>query len=206
MPDLMSGNKVLRWVGLLFAEMTLAEAGLSYLAIIVLRVSGFGDDYGPTLIVLMLALLVYFAVTIVFLNRCCFDLMDKKKYYKAAGIAYGAFIVLSIVFRYVCYNDTYTWLFGMYKILSYSFLPIGSLGSVMIVHVLMITAILIVPQHLSYLFTDETSWTDREYKIYDIAEALKHSLATESERRAVLVGFSDELTYDDITELLKDDN
>lgn len=206
MPELMSENKVLRWAGILFAEMSLAEAGLSYLAIIVLRAGGFGDDYGPTFIALILGLLVYFTVTIIFLNRCCFDLLDKKQYYKAAGIAYGAFIALSIIFRFVCYRDTYTWLFGLYKILSYSFLPIGSVGSVIIVHTFMIIAILIVPQHLSYLLTEETSWTDREYKIYDIAEALKQSSATEPERRRVLAGFSDELTYDDITELLKNED
>ncbi len=208
MPGSVSENKTLRWIGILLTEMVLAEVLLSYIAIVVLRMGRFANTYAPTFIALLSGLFVYFVVTIIFLNRCCFDLLDKKLYYKTVGIAYGIFIAISVIFKFVCYMDTYTWLFGLYKIFNYTVLPVGSLGSVFIVHVFMIIAILIVPQHLSYLLTEESeiSWTDKEYRIVDIAEALKKSSATEAECRKVLVGFSDELTYDDITELLSNDN
>ncbi|MBR0366139.1 MAG: hypothetical protein IJH94_04985, partial [Clostridia bacterium] len=148
---------------------------------------------------------IYVVVMILLLNRCCFDLADKTMYFKAAYTAYGVFACLSILFIYVCYNETYTWLFGIYKIFYYTFLPVSVLWSALLLHIFMLGIIYVVPLWMSYVFAENTSWTDREYSIKEIAAALRASTADEQKKRAVLASLSDDITYDEITELLEDE-
>ena len=198
-------NKLLRWTILLLAVFFVAEVMLSYLALSILKTRIIGINYGMTFVALLIGFVIYIVVTIPLLNRCCFDLADKAMYFKAAYIAYGIFICLSILMKYVCYKETFTWLFGIFEIFYYTFLPMGVLMSVMTMHLIMLTLIYVVPFWMSYVFTDNTSWTDRAYSIREIAAALRASAADEQKKRAVLASLSDDITYDEITELLKDE-
>ena len=198
-------NKLLQWTILLFAAFFVAEVVLSYFALSILKAGVVDKNYGMTFVALLVGFVIYIVVTVLVLNRCCFDLADKTMYFKAAYTAYGIFICLSVLLNYVCYKETFTWLFGIYKMFYYTFLPISVLGSVMAMHVFMLAMIFVVPLRMSYVFVENNSWTDREYSIREIAAALAASTADEQKKRAVLASLSDDITYDEITDLLKDE-
>lgn len=198
-------NKLLRWTIILFAIFFAAEVFLSFISIFILKTAFSDIDYGITFVAFLIAFTIYVVVMILLLNRCCFDLADKTMYFTAAYTAYGVFAGFGILLIYVSYNETYTWLFGMYKIFYYTSLPVSVLWSALLLHMFMLGIIAVVPLCMSYVFTENTSWTDREYRIKEIAAALRASAADEQQKRAVLASLSDDITYDEITELLKDE-
>ena len=148
--------------------------------------------------------IVFWVVNTILLRRCRFALPDRKTYLTANYIAFGAFVLFSLIFLVLVDSETYTWLFAITKFLKYSNIQLGAsfmfgdeamtdtFFASMIFHAITAFVIWAAPAGMEEMLSDakKEHWQDRFYTAVEIMRAVAKTREKHSN--------NDELFFDEL--------
>ena len=148
--------------------------------------------------------IVFWVVNTILLRRCRFALPDRKTYLTANYIAFGAFVLFSLIFLVLVDSETYTWLFAITKFLKYSNIQLGAsfmfgdeamtdtFFASIIFHAITAFVIWAAPVGMEEMLSDakKEHWQDRLYTTVEIMSAVAKTREKHSN--------NDELFFDEL--------
>ena len=194
------------WIcaGRRFLEMFIINVFLSALIFGMYKMNVIPSTMAGCFLSLGFGAIVFWVVNIIQLRRCRFALPDRKTYLTANYIAFGAFVLFSLIFLVLVDSETYTWLFAITKFLKYSNMQLGAsfmfgdeamtetFFASMIFHAITAFVIWAAPVGMEEMLSDakKENWQDRIYTMVDIMDAV--------ERTREKYGNNDDLFLDEL--------
>lgn len=100
---------------------------------------------------LLLASFVFVISNVFMLRKCFCEIADPQIYYVLNYVAYGIFILITVVMYFVLDDVPYAWLFSTIKFLKFALPNISTLFAVVFMHVVMLIVITVAPIGLEWI-------------------------------------------------------
>ena len=172
-----------------FLEMFIINVFLSALIFGMYKIGVIPSTMAGCFLSLGFGAIVFWVTNIILLRRCRFVLPDRKTYMTANYIAFGAFVLFSVIFLVLVDSETYTWVFAITKFLKYSNMQLGAtfmfgdeamtetFFASMIFHAFTAFVIWAAPVGMEEMLSDakKENWQDRIYTMVDIMDAVERT-------------------------------
>lgn len=110
---------------------------------------------------------IYVFINVIFQRRCCFDLADKKLYYKTNYIAYLIFASINMICIPVLDAATYAWIFSLTRAMRYLYIVVPNIVSALVFHIIMLLVIYISPYGMERILHTVNNNEDVEDLVYE---------------------------------------
>ena len=139
-----------------FAEITGLCIFLSAVISAIFSIPQFVTDVAACRVVLVLANIIFLAAGIYLLRRCFFFMRHTLSFFIVNYSAYALFVIANIATLALAPAATYTWLFGITKILSIaSAFNVSNLRSAIVFHAIMVVIIALSPMGMDRIILDD---------------------------------------------------
>ena len=108
---------------------------------------------------------IFIVVNVLLLRRCYLDIYNKPVYYTSNFVAYLLFAGITFIAHALFPSEIFAWLFGITKVMRYSFLELTTVTSMFIFHGMGLLMIALASVDLGWIFeiADDYRGTDILY-------------------------------------------
>lgn len=111
------------------------------------------DNFTVYSLVLLAATVIFVTANVFMLRHCFFELHDRVAYYLLNYIAYGIFMLITVLVYKIFGQVPYAWMFNTLKLLAFSKLEsVTTAGATAVTHIIMLGVIALAPIGMDWVF------------------------------------------------------